>query len=114
MYARDAVSIGVIVGELVTNCLKYAFPDNGTGTIEVSLLREGADSARLEVADNGVGANGDAPDGGLGSMIIATLSESIGGTIERNGPADEGERGMRVAVTFPVEPVGDTAQPAVK
>jgi two-component sensor histidine kinase len=105
MSARDAVSIGVIVGELVTNCLKYAFPDNGVGAIEVSLTREDEETARLEVADDGIGALAETPLSGLGSMIIATLSESIGGTIERSvANGDGGLSGMRVAVTFPVAP----------
>ena len=105
MSARDAVSIGVIVGELVTNCLKYAFPDNGVGAIEVSLTREDEETARLEVADDGIGALAETPLSGLGSMIIATLSESIGGIIERSvANGDGGLSGMRVAVTFPVAP----------
>jgi two-component sensor histidine kinase len=105
MSARDAVSIGVIVGELVTNCLKYAFPDNGVGAIEVSLTRKDEETARLEVADDGIGAMAEVPLGGLGSMIVSTLSDSIGGTIERSvASGNGGLSGMRVAVTFPVAP----------
>ena len=47
-----AVTLGLIVNELVTNALKYAFPDDRMGTISVHLKRE-ADEYRLLVSDDG-------------------------------------------------------------
>ncbi|TAE52331.1 MAG: hypothetical protein EAZ89_08640, partial [Bacteroidetes bacterium] len=50
-----AVPLGLIVNELITNSLKYAFPDGRAGTITVSLQKTG-DQLDLLVADNGVGS----------------------------------------------------------
>ena len=50
--ADRAVSIGIIVNELVMNAVKYAYPD-GPGPIHVELKAEG-DELVLSIADNGV------------------------------------------------------------
>ena len=48
------VPIGLIVNELISNSLKYAFPNNGSGTINVS-LREIENQLILKVHDDGIG-----------------------------------------------------------
>jgi two-component system, sensor histidine kinase PdtaS len=50
-----AVFIGLAVNELVTNALKYAFPDDREGTVKVTLKRLGAHYC-VEVADDGIGS----------------------------------------------------------
>jgi len=50
----SVVPIGLIINELVTNSLKYAFPDKKAGKISVS-LKESEEKLVLTVADNGVG-----------------------------------------------------------
>ncbi len=50
-----AVSLGLIINELVTNALKYAFPDGRSGTVTVSLYEVAGGRLRLRVADDGVG-----------------------------------------------------------
>jgi two-component sensor histidine kinase/CHASE3 domain sensor protein len=78
--ARDATTVGIIIGELVTNALKHAFPENGAGTIWVHFAMVDG-TATLTVEDNGKGLpEGDEPgDGGLGSMIIRQLAQQFGG-----------------------------------
>jgi two-component sensor histidine kinase len=49
-----AVPLGLIANELITNALKYAFPDGRAGKIELRLVKE-ATCFRLFVADNGIG-----------------------------------------------------------
>lgn len=78
-----AVSIGMIVTELVTNAIKYAYPD-GIGDIQVSLSRDGDGAMVLTVADEGVGWSGEGPISGtgLGSKIISAMAKSLATSIE--------------------------------
>lgn len=56
MSADQAVPLSLIVTELVTNSIKYAFPDERRGTISISLTRQGS-VATLNISDDGVGCN---------------------------------------------------------
>ncbi|MDQ0455398.1 response regulator [Rhizobium paknamense] len=75
-----AVSVGMIVTELVTNAYKYAYPEASAGDIRVRLKQTGPDQALLTVEDDGVGITADAaPKGtGLGSRIIKSMAASLG------------------------------------
>lgn len=90
--ARDATTLGILVGELVTNALKYAFPGELTGTITVTLGRDGNGIPMLRVKDTGVGLPPDQGNGesGLGSVIVRQLAEQFGGTPEYRIPAGGG------------------------
>lgn len=103
--SKDAISIGVIATELVTNALKHAFAGLPGGTIRVSLTtRNKGGNFQLEVADDGVGLNtkNGNSNGGLGTRIIERLSAGLGGNVERAENASGGERpGTVVRVTFP-------------
>ena len=56
----QATTVGLLVNELVMNCLKHGFPDGGSGEIHKGLQRVGAGSQwRLLVQDNGVGLPAD-------------------------------------------------------
>ena len=74
----QAVSLGLLANELVTNTLKYAYP-GGAGRVSLSVSRAEAGALRLEVSDRGVGLPADAGTSGLGRRIIATLSRQLGG-----------------------------------
>jgi len=50
-----ALPFGLILNELITNSLKYAFPDNRKGIIDITLIREGPDKNILRYSDNGIG-----------------------------------------------------------
>ena len=50
-----AIPCGLVINELVTNSLKYAFPENKTGKIAVSLTEDAHQALELVVSDNGVG-----------------------------------------------------------
>ena len=93
-----AVPAGLIVNELVTNSLKYAFDDEG-GTIRVVFrvdppIGEGC----LTVEDDGRGMPSDVPQGGLGLKLIEAFVRQLNGRIER----DEVERGTRMRACFPL------------
>ena len=82
--ADKAVSVGMIVSELVTNAFKYAYPEGGGGEIRVKLKGEGSAEVTLSVEDDGVGLDGAAANRtstGLGSKIVKTMAASLGSGI---------------------------------
>ncbi|MDQ7785927.1 MAG: sensor histidine kinase, partial [Desulfomonilaceae bacterium] len=54
-----AIPCGLIVSELMTNALKYAFPGDSGGAVTVSLKRGQGESLKLAVKDDGVGFSGE-------------------------------------------------------
>lgn len=90
-----AVHVGLIVNELVTNSLKYAFSAESEGLIDVAIFEEGEGLA-IVVADNGRGFSGDEPSG-LGSKLVRLLAKQHRGTVEREKIA----RGCQVRITLP-------------
>ena len=82
-----ALPVGLIINELVTNSLKYAFPDNRTGTIGITLERKNED-IMIEVYDDGIGTPPDFTmdrSKGLGMSIVNLLTKQIeGNLIKRN------------------------------
>jgi len=88
-----AVSVGMIVTELLTNAFKYAYPNNQEGEVRLTVRRSDEQTATLIVEDDGVGWNGlGTPKGtGLGSRIIKAMASSLGTTISY-GDGDNGTR----------------------
>jgi two-component sensor histidine kinase len=76
-----AVPIGLIVNELLTNAIKYAFPKERNGVIDVELSRLDSTSLKLRIADNGVGRNIHAdPEGsGFGMQLVQMLTQQLNG-----------------------------------
>lgn len=84
-----AVSLGLITNELVTNALKYAFPDGGKGTVRVEFTADPTTGQGcLTVADNGVGMGPMRP-GGSGLQLVDALARQIGANVDRP-PAEQG------------------------
>jgi chemotaxis protein methyltransferase CheR len=92
----EAVSIGLIVTELLINAVKHAFPGARSGTIRVEYHASDEDW-RLAVSDDGVGRdgrNGGPPVVGLGTSIVEALARQLDARQEiSSGPA-----GMTVAI----------------
>jgi two-component sensor histidine kinase len=80
MTADRAVTVGMVLTELVTNAFKYAYPDGRSGEIRVRLLKMGDNQGMLRVEDDGIGIiAGSAPKGtGLGSRIVKSMAASLG------------------------------------
>ena len=95
---RDrAVSIGLVVNELVTNAAKHAFTGRDTGRIEV-LLRAHADGWTLIVADDGVGLPAaTAPRGGLGTRLIDAFARQAGGKLRTESGAGGTRKTLELA-----------------
>jgi chemotaxis protein methyltransferase CheR len=101
MSSAQAVSIGLIVTELVINALKYAFPAGREGaTVQVRYESLGQDW-KLTVADNGIGqtpvvatSSVQGSGGGLGTVIVQALVKQLDARLEAVSTAD----GMTVTV----------------
>ncbi len=96
----QAVPLGLILNEAISNSLKYAFPDKRKGAITVRLEMEDDKNCRLRIADDGVGIQhpevvleGDS----LGMSLMKGLSEQLDGSfiIEHNCP------GLLIEINFP-------------
>lgn len=74
-----AIPIGLIVNELVTNSLKYAYPGERGGIVSVTVTRTG-NNIGVTVADDGVGCP-DGVDPGLGSKLVRLLAKQLGGSV---------------------------------
>jgi two-component sensor histidine kinase len=93
-----AVSIGLVVTELLINAIKYAFPFARTdAVIRVTYEISGADW-KLTVADNGIGKLLDdtiKPSGGLGTAIVKALVRQLDAQME----VASGPTGMSISVS---------------
>ena len=92
----QAVPLGLIVNELVTNAVKYAFADGRAGTIWVSLERRSRELV-LEVRDNGTGISQSKTRSGIGHMLIEALSQQLGGRLA----IVSSRGGATISVAFP-------------
>ena len=92
--ADQAVSLGVIVTELVINALKYAYPD-GPGPVRASCRIIPGGTIELSVEDDGVGLGaGGGKGAGLGRRIIGALAAKLGASVEQ----DRSHAGTRMVV----------------
>jgi two-component sensor histidine kinase len=92
----QAIPIGLIVNELVTNALKYAFPSETNGTVIVTLKRIPGE-LRLTVADDGTGLDPLRADSGLGGRLVEGFAQQLGGQVER----ESGNKGTTVRLILP-------------
>jgi two-component sensor histidine kinase len=93
------VPIGVIVTELVTNAIKYAYPTPAApGEVRIALRRHGERSLQLVVEDDGIGfADGQTAIGtGLGRKVVEAMASSLNAEVR----IDRAHRGARTEVTF--------------
>lgn len=93
----QAVSIGVIVTELVTNAVKYAYGPGDGGEIRIMLEADGRSRGRLTVEDDGPGLGGGKPRGtGLGGKIVSAMASGLRSKVEY----DPAHAGVRACLAF--------------
>lgn len=112
----SAISISLMVNELVTNAVKHAFPAARSGQIMVTLQRR-SDGVRLRVADDGVGCGGEPhrpqrrvdefgrSRRGSGSRIVESLVRKLHGEMT-TGPYADGaaaRQGHVCQIDFPLQ-----------
>jgi chemotaxis protein methyltransferase CheR len=94
--SSEAVSIGLIVTELVINALKHAFTSGETGEILVSYAAPES-GWRLSVSDNGSGlveVSDESPRTGLGTSIVEALARQLDAKVQKSG----GPQGTTVSI----------------
>lgn len=80
LSSRDATTLGIILGELLTNSLKHAFPDHRDGHIYISFGPQKDGQLMLVVEDNGVGMKHQTQKQktGLGRLVVEQLCMQFG------------------------------------
>lgn len=96
MKLQRAVAVGLIINELVTNALKYAFSADESGRVGVEFRKLG-NEYRLSVSDNGRGAKDAVPGTGIGLKLVRGLAGQLGGRCEMR----EERPGSVYVVTLP-------------
>ncbi|HEY4286398.1 MAG TPA: sensor histidine kinase [Puia sp.] len=97
----QAVPLGLILNEAITNAVKYAFPGGRRGTIVVSLRRQSARNILLRIADNGIGLPGNFDfnrNNSLGMQLIRLFAEQLEGEL-----FFEGKDGVEITLLFKQE-----------
>ena len=95
-----AVPLGLIVNELLTNTLKYAFPKNSNGKVLIKLEKSKDGGLHLEVSDNGVGKSGLTKGTGFGGQLVLLLTRQLNGSMR-----EETTNGTRVFLDFKMNKV---------
>jgi two-component sensor histidine kinase len=97
----QAVPLGLIINEIITNAIKYAFPDNSQGMISISMELVEQGEVLLVIADNGKGL----PPGfdsvgshSLGMNLVQGLTKQLNGTF-----TIKSQQGVTVNIRFPQE-----------
>jgi two-component sensor histidine kinase len=97
----QAVPLGLIINEVITNAFKYAFPDGRPGTVCLSLHRLAEVTYELTIADDGVGL----PDNydpsrsrSLGMTLLHGFSGQLGGELTITSQA-----GLAISLVFEEE-----------
>lgn len=98
--SRIVMPIGLILNEMITNSIKYAFPDGREGCVSVELTRPDSTHILLRISDNGIGwPKGFDPEEspGLGTQLVMMLSEQIGAV-----PIWNSNNGLSLELRVPV------------
>ena len=93
---ETAVSLGLIVNELATNAMKYAFPDRD-GELLIALSRLDQDKAQLVIADDGVGLGDTTSAKGIGLRLVQSLVQKLHGESQVTSAG-----GLCFEMTFPL------------
>lgn len=96
--AVQAVPLGLLLNEAISNCMKYAFTGNQPGEVAISLQNTGSHNCQLQITDNGIGLpESFDPDNScsLGMNLMRGLSEQLNGHFSVSS-----YNGVTIIVTF--------------
>lgn len=94
-----AVSLGIVINELVCNACKYAYPEGQSGEVRIAFTSASPGAFILTVEDDGIGMANDTADmppqgTGLGSQIVRAMAQSLEAELIYTGRP----RGLRVSL----------------
>ncbi|MCP4219982.1 MAG: response regulator [bacterium] len=96
---NQAVPCALLINELISNALKYAFPGESEGEIQIRFIKNETGTYCLSVSDNGVGLSRDYDidkSDTLGLQLVRALTRQLRGEIKIDG-----ENGTTITITFP-------------
>jgi two-component sensor histidine kinase len=93
-----AVPLGLIVNELLTNTLKYAFPNGRNGKVQIKLKKREDGILQLQVSDDGVGKSGLTIGTGFGRQLVSLLTRQLSGSMR-----EEVDNGTSIYFEFKIE-----------
>jgi two-component sensor histidine kinase len=96
----QAMPLGLIINEAITNTIKYAFPAGNPGIVTLSLADEGNGYYLFRIGDNGVGLQAEddlSNSSSLGMTLIRGLGDQLGGETEISSV-----EGVQISIRFPV------------
>ncbi len=100
MDIEVVTSLGLMINELVTNSLKYAFSENQTYCYIEITLKKHKDEVILEVIDNGIGLPEDTTKDTLGLSLVKDLAQKISATISFQSLQETAPKGSKVRIVL--------------
>jgi len=97
----QAIPVGIILNEAITNAIKYAFPGNKQGEILITLNAIDDEHVVLKIADNGIGLPQNFNEKkitSLGMTLIKGLSLQLEGGLEI-----ENSNGLTISIAFKID-----------
>lgn len=79
LNVEKAIPVGLIINELITNSLKYAFENKKVGLIHISFYKNESGQFKIQLKDDGIGKNVSISDG-FGTQLVKLLTRQIEGT----------------------------------
>ncbi|WP_234572412.1 PAS domain S-box protein [Rhodohalobacter sp. 614A] len=102
MNANQALPVGLIINELVTNSIKHAFDENKSGTIQIKVSQPSSEHINIELKDNGKGLNLGSSRledvGNLGFTLVSTLIKQLEADLVMNN-----DHGTTFRFTFKID-----------
>lgn len=98
LHIAQAVTLGLILNEAITNAIKYAYGPDGIGTIYITMINSNDNCYKLTIADNGIGFPVDFDFNkvdSLGLNLMRGLCKQLGGSLEFSS-----EQGCTINITF--------------
>jgi two-component sensor histidine kinase len=98
IHPDKIIPCGLIINELLSNSLKYAFPNGSSGEVLIHFYTQLQDFV-LEIADDGVGLDQDIQiesSNSLGLHLVSTFTTQLGGELKMSRSG-----GTRISIRFP-------------